>query len=199
MRSINLTVILFITLFQLASAQSIKDNIVKGIRTETEYQKLDLLKNTDNFNYDKNLDTNIIIYKSCIVKKRLLEVSEEIVIFHNGKTQNINNDSMYYFLGIKNNRYAIFDRGTSNERELIIYDFVKEKEVLKETYYSNLKIENNAIYFDAEAIIKDDNLKPKCPPEIEDLSYKIYLEKLYFDFQYLKIVHTGKYICTFIE
>ena len=98
MRSINLTVILFITLFQLASAQSIKDNIVKGIRTETEYQKLDLLKNTDNFNYDKNLDTNIIIYKSCIVKKRLLEVSEEIVIFHNGKTQNINNNSYYKFI-----------------------------------------------------------------------------------------------------
>ena len=199
MNNINLTVILIIISLQIISAQSIQENKIEGIRTEAEYRKLNLLNNTDNFNFTQKLDTIIIAYKSFIVKKRLDCTSELISIYRNNKRMPISDILGYYFLGIKNERFAIFDEGTTNTRELMIYDLYEEKEIFKIVYQSNLVIENNSIHYKSEVKIDDEKLKPKCLPDIEVLSYKIYLEEQYFDFQDLKIIHTGKYICSFVE
>ena len=198
MKHVSLTLILILTLIQIVFAQSSQENIIKGLRTGTENQKLGLLKNTDNFNFTQKHDTIIIVYKNYTVTKRLDCTSEEIYIYRNDWMR-VYDNSCCYFIGIKNDRYAIFDEGTSNTRVLMIYDLIEEKEVLDLTYYLDLKIENNSIYFETEVKIKDESLKPKCPPEIEDIPYKIYLEKQYFDFKDLNVVHTGEFTCSFME
>ena len=200
MKNINLTLLLIIFSLQIISAQSNQENKIEGVRTEGEYRKLNLLNNTDNFYFMLKLDTTILVYKSFIVKKRIIGTSEEIFIYRNSKRISINDNSEYYFLGIKNDRFAIFDMGTAATRELMIYDLYEEKEIFKIVYHGGyLVLENNSIHYKSEVKIDDENLKPKCPPDIEVLSYKIYLEEQYFDFRDLKTVHTGKYICSFIE
>lgn len=199
MKNINLTLILIIISSQIISAQSRLENKIGGTRTKAEYQKLGLLKKTDNFSFIQSSDTTILVYKFFIVNKRMIETSEEIVINHNNKSMPISDILGYYFLGIKNERFAIFDEGTTTTRGLMIYDLYTEKEVINITYHGNLVLENNSIHYKSEVEINDEKLKPKCPPDIEVLSYKIYLEEQYFDFHDLKIIHTGKYSCSFVE
>ena len=199
MKIFNLTVILIIISLQIVSAQSGQENKIEGVRTENEYRKTGLLNNTDNFKFTQKLDKIIIEYKFFTVTKKLDCTSEEISIYHNNKRMSISDISGYYFLGIKNERFAIFDEGTTNTRGLIIYDLFDEKEIFNIVYRGDLVIENNLIHFKTEVKINDEKLKPKCPPEIEALSYKIYLEEQYFDFQDLKVNRTGRYICSFIE
>jgi len=198
MKNLSLTFILIALLLQTVLAQNSQKNKIEGARIEVDYQKLGLLKNTDNFSFIQKVDSIIILYKYFTVTKKLDCTSEDVSIY---KKNNIvvYNNSCCYFIGIKNDRYAIFDEGTSNTRGLMVYDLLEEREVLNLVYYLDLKIENNSIYFDAEVKIKDENLKPKCPPEIEDIPYKIYLEKQYFSFQDLKVIHTGIYTCSFVE
>lgn len=195
----NLTLILIIISLQIISAQSGQENKIEGIRTESEYRKLGLLSNTDNFNFTQKLDTIIIVYKFFTATKRLDCTSEEISIYRYNKRMSISDILGYYFLGIMNDRYAIFDEGTTNTRGLIIYDLYEEKELINIVYQSDLVLKNNLMYYKSEVEIDDEKLKPKCPPDIEVLSYKIYLEEQYFDFQDLKIIHTGKYFCSFVE
>ncbi len=199
MKNINLTFIILIAFVQVLSAQSSQHNMIEGTRTEAEYQKFGLLKNTDNFSFKQKHDTTILVYKSFSIAKKSECTSEEIFIYPCNSVMSEKTFLGDYFLGIINDRYAIFDEGTSNIRGLMIYDLIEEREVLDVTYYLDLKLENNSIYFDTKVEIKDENLKPKCPPEIEDITYKIYLEKQYFDFDNLSVVHTGEYKCACIE
>ncbi len=199
MKNITLTIILIIISLQIIPAQSSQENKIEGIKIEAEYRKLGLLDNTDNFSFTKSLDTTILIYKSFTVKKRIIETSEEILIYRNNKRIYIKDNLGYYFLGLVNDRFAIFDEGTSNTRGLMIFDLYEEKELINIVYLSDLVLKNNSILFKSEVIINDEKLRPYCPPDIEVLSNKIYLEEQYFDFQNLKIIHTGKYICSFME
>jgi len=199
MKNINLTLILIIISLQIISAQSSQENKIDGIRTEAEYQKLGLLSNPDNFSFTQRLDTNILVYKFFTVTKRIIETSEEILIYRSNKRIDIKDNLGYYFLGLVNDRFAIFDEGTSNTRGLMIFDLYEEKELINIVYLSDLMLKNNSILFKSEVIIKDEKLKPYCPTDIEVLSNKIYLEEQYFDFQKLEIIYTGKYICSFME
>ncbi|NOQ26137.1 MAG: hypothetical protein GQ564_12300 [Bacteroidales bacterium] len=199
MKNINLTLILIIISLQIIFAQSSQENKIDGKRTEAEYRKLGLLDNTDNFSFTKSLDTTILMYKSFTVKKRIIETSEEILIYRSNKRIYLRDNLSYYFLGIVNDRFAIFDEGTSNTRGLMIFDLHEEKELINIVYISDLVLENNTILFKSEVKINDEKLKPNCPPDIEVLSNKIYLEEQYFDFQKLEIIYTGKYICSFME
>ena len=199
MKNVNLIVILIIFSIQIVTAQSSQENKIKSVRTETEYRKLNLLINTDNFNFTQKLDTTILVYKSFTVTKRIIGTSEEVFIYRNSKRISLNDNSRYYFLGIQNDRFAIFDEGTAATRELMIYDLYTEKEILNIVYHGDLVLKNDLVYYKSEVKIDDEKLKPKCPPDIEALSYKIYLEEQHFDFQDLKIIHTGKYTCSFEE
>lgn len=194
-----LTLILITNSFQIIFAQNSFENTITGIRTEIEYQELGLLNNSDNFNFSQRLDTIILVYKYFTVKKRMTETSEEIFIYCNNKKVPINNFSGYYFLGIKNDRFVIFDKGTAATRDLVIYDLYKKSRLFEIVYYGNLILKNKLLHFKTEVIIDDEKLKPKCPSDIESLSYKIYLEEQYIDFHDLEIIHTGKYFCSFIE
>ena len=185
MRKITLTIVFIAISLGMLLGQNIK--------------KQGLLSGTDNFNLIEKQDTFILEYKNYLVKKRLIETSEETFIYHDSKEISVSDNSSYYFLGIKNERFAIFDEGTSATRELMVYDLQTEKEVFKIVYQGDLSLQDNSLYYKTEVKLENEELKPKCPPDIEALSYKIYLEEQYFDFQKLKVVHTGNYTCSFIE
>ncbi len=164
----------------------------------SDYNSIVLLGSTDGYSYDTKNDTSILKYKDFIVSIRIIEVSQDIRIFSEAKQANVFYNSNYYFKGLINNRFAIFDEGTTNIRGLMIYDLVKDCEVLNISYQDNLLISNNAIAYKTEVYLEP-RLRPKCPEEIEQMPFKIYLEKQLFDFETLKIIKTGKYICSFME
>ena len=199
MRKITLTIVFIAISLGMLLGQNIQENKIEGNKTNKEYQELGLLSGTDNFNFIEKQDTFILEYKNYLVKKRLIETSEETFIYNDSKEISVNENSIYYFLGIQNDRFAIFDEGTSATRELMVYDLQTEKEVFKIVYQGDLFLQDNSLYYKTEVKIENEELKPKCPPDIEALSYKIYLEEQYFDFQKLKVVHTGNYTCSFIE
>ena len=80
MRNITLTIFFSVISLSILFGQNIQENKIVGIRTNADYQKFGLLSNTDNFNFIEKLDIFIIEYKDYIVKKRLVETSEEISI-----------------------------------------------------------------------------------------------------------------------
>jgi len=199
MKNTLLTAIIIIICFQNLMGQTRTTNKIDGERSELECRKIGLLKNTDHFSHIEKHDTIIITYKYFTVAKKMIETSENIYIYPNGNSTAILHKSSYYFLGIIKDRYAIFDEGTTATRGLMIYDLMDNEELINITYQGNLFIENNSIHYKTTVQADAIKIKPKCPPAIDKLPNRIYLEEQYYDFQNLKTIHTGNYICSFME
>jgi len=186
---------ILVFIFILLSGQII------ALNTKFENNDENLLRQSDSYTIQRKNDTTIISYKSFKVIKTLIEVSEQINIidiFAENIEPIFSNDN-YYFLGIKNDRYAIFDKGTTATRELMIFDLIKKELVFEIVNRDGLEIQDHILYYQAIVTIDDEKKRPICSPEIEALSYKIYLERQGFDFQTLEIIKTGDYTCYFEE
>lgn len=162
-----------------------------------------ILDGTDAYNATLLNGTTLYDFKSFAISEQDHKTTNghtlKICNKQNNKSYTLGIEQGVYFLGLMGN-YILINKGTGNIRKLIVYNILTKEVVFQNSYFDNIKIQDNSLIFKDRVEIEDESLKPGCPQNLLDIGYGIgYSEKLIYHIDKQRLERTGIYKCHYFE